>query len=159
MDDAAPDVNGRDVSLTRQSISSGIIEPKGLQFFEGLILNHMVLDEAPALDGIFHALSDPTRRAMLRSLTVREQKIGELAAPFDMSFAAASKHIRVLEAAGLVRRRVEGRSHVCRIEPAPLKAADAWLRFYENYWLDRLDTLEAMLRAEDAAQEKQGEKP
>ncbi len=157
MEDAAPDVNGRDVSLTRQSISSGIIEPKGLQFFIGLILNHMVLDDTPALDGIFRALSDPTRRAMLRSLTAREQNIGELAAPFDMSFAAASKHIRVLEAAGLVRRRVEGRSHICRIEPAPLKAADAWLRFYENYWLDRLDTLEAILRAED--EQKQGEPP
>lgn len=157
MEDAAPDVNGRDVSLTRQSISSGIIEPKGLQFFIGLILNHMVLDEAPGLDDIFHALSDPTRRAMLRSLTAREQNIGELATPFDMSFAAASKHIRVLEAAGLVRRRVEGRSHICRIEPAPLKAADEWLRFYENYWLDRLDTLEAILRAED--EQKQGEPP
>jgi DNA-binding transcriptional ArsR family regulator len=157
VEDAAPDVNGRDVSLTRQSISSGIIEPKGLQFFIGLILNHMVLDDTPALDGIFRALSDPTRRAMLRSLTAREQNIGELAAPFDMSFAAASKHIRVLEAAGLVRRRVEGRSHICRIEPAPLKAADAWLRFYENYWLDRLDTLEAILRAED--EQKQGEPP
>ncbi|NGN42162.1 helix-turn-helix transcriptional regulator [Mesorhizobium sp. CGMCC 1.15528] len=117
----------------------------------------MVLDDAPALDGIFHALSDPTRRAMLRSLTTGQQNIGELAAPFDMSFAAASKHIRVLEAAGLVRRSVQGRSHVCRIEPAPLKAADQWLRFYENYWLDRLDTLEAILRAED--EQKQGEKP
>jgi DNA-binding transcriptional ArsR family regulator len=156
VEDAAPDVNGRDVSLTRQSISSGIMEPKDLQFFIGLILNHMVLDGSPALDGIFHALSDPTRRAMLRSLTAHEQNIGELAAPFDMSFAAASKHIRVLEAAGLVRRRVEGRSHICRIEPAPLKAADEWLRFYENYWLDRLDTLEAILRAED--EQKQGEK-
>ncbi len=156
MEDAAPDVNGRDDPLTRQSISSGIIEPKGLQFFERLILNHMVLDNTPALDGIFHALSDPTRRAMLRSLTTGQQNIGELAAPFDMSFAAASKHIRVLEAAGLVRRRIEGRSHICRIEPAPLKAADAWLRFYENFWLDRLDTLEAILRAED--EQKQGEK-
>ncbi|HEV7284443.1 MAG TPA: metalloregulator ArsR/SmtB family transcription factor [Kaistia sp.] len=104
-----------------------------------------------ALDDVFHALADPTRRAMLRSLASGERNIGELAAPFRMSFPAASKHVRVLERAGLVRRRIEGRSHVLRIEPAPLAAANEWLRFYEGFWTDRLDVLDALLRAEDAA--------
>lgn len=97
---------------------------------------------------MFHALSDPTRRAMLRSLAGGERNIGELARPFDMSFAAASKHVRVLESAGLIRRRVQGRSHVCAIEAGPLAVADDWLRFYETFWTSRLDALDAALRAD-----------
>ena len=111
----------------------------------------MVLQQASPLDDVFRALADPTRRAMLRSLVSGQRNIGELAAPFRMSFAAASKHVRVLERAGLVRRRVEGRSHICRIEPAPLQAADAWLRFYEGFWTEKLDALEAALKADDLA--------
>jgi DNA-binding transcriptional ArsR family regulator len=87
-------------------------------------------------------LADPTRRAMLRALTPGERTIGELGAPFEMSFAAASKHVKVLEGAGLIERRVLGRSHYCRLEPAPLAAADKWLHFYERYWTDRLDRLD-----------------
>jgi DNA-binding transcriptional ArsR family regulator len=109
----------------------------------------MVLQQSSELDGIFHALADPTRRAMLRNLAGGERKIGDLATPFSMSFAAASKHVRVLEAAGLVRRRIEGRAHICRIEPAPLRNADEWLRFYEGFWDRRLDDLAAALLAED----------
>ena len=105
--------------------------------------------QAAILDRTFHALSDPTRRAMLRRLAGGEQSIGELAAPFTMSFAAASKHVRVLENARLVRRRVEGRSHICHLEEAPLGAADDWLRFYERFWNQQLDALEAVLRAVD----------
>jgi DNA-binding transcriptional ArsR family regulator len=112
----------------------------------------MVQVQSAQLDHVFHALSDPTRRAMLRSLAGGERKIGDLATPFSMSFAAASKHVRVLEAAGLVRRRIEGRAHICRIEPEPLRSADEWLRFYEGFWSRKLDDLEAALRAEDAAQ-------
>jgi DNA-binding transcriptional ArsR family regulator len=111
----------------------------------------MVQLHSSQLDHVFHALSDPTRRAMLRNLAGGERKIGDLATPFSMSFAAASKHVRVLEAAGLVRRRVEGRAHICRIEPEPLRSADEWLRFYEAFWSRKLDDLEAVLRAEDAA--------
>jgi DNA-binding transcriptional ArsR family regulator len=107
--------------------------------------------EQNALDTIFHALADPTRRAMLRSLAAGERNIGQLAQPFAMSFAAASKHVKVLEGAGLVRRRVEGRNHLCRIEARPLAAADEWLRFYESFWNDRLDGLDALLRGEDEA--------
>jgi DNA-binding transcriptional ArsR family regulator len=111
----------------------------------------MVLQNSAALDSVFHALADSTRRAMLRSLSSGQRNIGQLAAPFKMSFAAASKHVRVLETAGLVRRRVEGRSHICAIEPAPLAAADEWIRFYEKFWTDRLDALNDLLEAEDAA--------
>jgi DNA-binding transcriptional ArsR family regulator len=109
----------------------------------------MVL-RSPMLDGVFHALSDPTRRAMLRHLASGERNIGELAAPFNMSFAAASKHVRVLESAGLLRRRVVGRRHICRMQPSPLAAAEKWLRYYERFWTSRLDALEALLQAEDA---------
>src|SRR5580704_832191 len=109
----------------------------------------MVSQVHPNLDGVFRALGDPTRRAMLRSLAAGEQNIGELAAPFRMSFAAVSKHVRVLERAGLVRRRIHGRSHICRLDTAPLKAANEWLRFYERYWTDKLDALDALLKAED----------
>lgn len=111
----------------------------------------MVEQITPALDAVFQALTDGTRRAMLRSLAEGERNIGELAAPFDMSLAAASKHVKVLERAGLVTRLVKGRTHVCRLEPAPLAAADAWLRFYEQFWNRKLDALDALLKAEDAA--------
>jgi DNA-binding transcriptional ArsR family regulator len=105
----------------------------------------MVEQQAATLDRVFHALADPTRRAMLRKLTAGEQKIGDLAAPFAMSFAAASKHVKVLERAGLVRRRVQGRAHLCRFEPSALAAATEWLRFYERFWAERLDGLAALL--------------
>jgi DNA-binding transcriptional ArsR family regulator len=111
----------------------------------------MIEERPAALDSVFHALSDRTRRAMLRSLATGEHNIGALAAPHRMSFAAASKHVKVLEKAGLVRRRVEGRAHVCRLEPALLGTADEWLRFYERFWTQRLELLDHMLRAEERA--------
>jgi DNA-binding transcriptional ArsR family regulator len=109
----------------------------------------MLEDQASALDSIFRALSDRTRRSMLRALAAGEHNIGELAAPYRMSFAAASKHVKILERAGLVRRRVRGRTHLCRLEPAPLATAESWLRFYERFWTERLEILDALLRAED----------
>jgi len=66
-----------------------------------------------------------------------------------MSFAAASKHVKVLESAGLIRRKRQGRRHLCRIEPSPLAAAEKWLRYYEHFWTRRLDALEALLKEED----------
>lgn len=104
----------------------------------------------PRLDHIFHALADPTRRAMLQRLAERERTVGELAEPFAMSLAGASKHIKALEAAGLVRREVRGRQHLCRLEPARLATAHDWLSFYERFWTTRLNALDALLRAEDA---------
>ncbi|HET6553058.1 MAG TPA: metalloregulator ArsR/SmtB family transcription factor [Dyella sp.] len=114
----------------------------------------MVESSPSPLDTVFQALTDPTRRAMLRSLAMGERNIGELAAPFDMSLAAASKHVKVLERAGLVRRVVQGRVHVCQLDPAPLATADAWLRFYEQFWNQRLDVLDALLKAEDRSARK-----
>lgn len=86
---------------------------------------------------------------MLAQLAGRDCTIGELATPFAMSFAGASKHVRVLERAGLVTRMIRGRTHVCRLRAAQLAEADAWLRHYERYWTDKLDMLEAILREED----------
>jgi DNA-binding transcriptional ArsR family regulator len=116
----------------------------------------MVELQAPQtrLDSVFHALGDPTRRQMLRHLTAGERTVGELAEPFAMSLAAASKHIKALEQAGLIRREVRGRTHLCRLEPGPLASAHEWLGFYERFWSGRLDVLERLLRAEDAAKTK-----
>ena len=82
---------------------------------------------------------------MLHSLTLAERSIGELANPFRMSFAAASKHVKALEQAGLVRRRIEGRTHMCQLEPKRLAEAYDWLSFYERFWTMRLDDLEPQL--------------
>jgi DNA-binding transcriptional ArsR family regulator len=105
---------------------------------------------APQLDSIFHALGDATRRRMLGELAGGERSVGQLAEPFAISLAAASKHIKALESAGLIRREVRGRTHMCRLEPGPLASAHQWLAFYERFWTDRLDTLEHLLRNEDA---------
>jgi DNA-binding transcriptional ArsR family regulator len=110
----------------------------------------MVEQRRPSLDAVFHALADPTRRRMLRRLAARDLGIGALAAPFRMSFAGASKHVRTLERAGLVRRTIRGRTHICRLNPKRLASAFEWLRFYERFWTDRLDELERLLRKEDA---------
>jgi len=111
------------------------------------------------LDTVFHALGDPTRRQMLRHLASGERTVGELAEPFAMSLAAASKHIKALEQAGLIRREVRGRTHLCRLEPGPLASAHEWLGFYERFWSGRLDVLERLLRAEDASKSKAKAKP
>lgn len=116
----------------------------------------MVELEAPRLDAVFHALGDATRRRMLRSLAAGDRSVGELAAPFDMSLAAASKHVKALEKAGLVRRRVIGRTHVCALEAKPLEGAHEWIGFYEKFWNSRLDILEGLLRAENE-QKPQGD--
>jgi DNA-binding transcriptional ArsR family regulator len=110
----------------------------------------MVKHDSPRLDTIFHALSDSTRRGMLASLALGDKSVGELAQPFAMSFAGASKHVKVLEEAGLIRREVRGRTHVCSLEPGPLASADQWLRHYERFWTGRLDALEQLLREDDA---------
>lgn len=110
------------------------------------------LQEHPGLDAVFHALGDATRRRMLRDLSAGERSVGDLAAPFDMSLAAASKHIKALEKAGLVRRRVTGRTHLCRLEAQPLEDAHEWIAFYQRYWTHRLDALESLLRAQDTGE-------
>jgi len=101
------------------------------------------------LDLVFHALGDRTRRSMLQQLSRGEQTVGELASPYRMSLAAASKHIQTLERAGLVKRTVRGRIHYCRIDPRPLARADDWLRGYERLWDTRIERLVELLRHPD----------
>jgi DNA-binding transcriptional ArsR family regulator len=110
----------------------------------------MVEWESPQMDLVFRALGDSTRRQMLRDLAQGERSISTLAEPFSMTFAAASKHVRVLEKAGLVRREIRWRTHLCHLEAAPLKQALSELTFYERFWAERLDALESLLREEDA---------
>jgi DNA-binding transcriptional ArsR family regulator len=100
------------------------------------------------LDTTFHALADPTRRGMLASLGLGAKSIGELAEPFDMSFAGASKHVKVLEDAGLIARRKVGRMHLISIEAKPLEEAERWLRQWERFWSASLDRLQALVESE-----------
>ena len=120
-----------------------------------------MVEQPKRLDTVFHALGDATRRRMLRELADGERTVGQLAAPFAISLAAASKHIKALENAGLIRREVLGRTHLCRLEPGPLASAHAWLAFYERFWSERLDALERLLREEDArkSQTPEGDEP
>jgi DNA-binding transcriptional ArsR family regulator len=112
----------------------------------------MVEQQTQQLDTVFHALGDATRRQMLRELAAGERTVGQLAEPFDISLAAASKHIKTLESAGLIRREVRGRTHVCRLDPGPLANANEWLTYYERFWTQSLDKLDALLRAEKQPQ-------
>lgn len=109
----------------------------------------MIEHQHTRLDLVFRALSDRTRRAMLARLASGEQTVGELASPYRMSLAAASKHIQTLERAGLVKRTIRGRIHYCRIDPRPLARADDWLRSYENLWDTRIEQLAELLRHPD----------
>ena len=104
------------------------------------------------LDATFHALADPTRRGMLANLALGEKSIGELAQPFAISFAGASKHVKVLEGAGLIARRKVGRTQLCRLRPEPLAEAEQWLRQWEKFWTIRLDRLEALIEAGKSGQ-------
>lgn len=111
----------------------------------------MVDERVSNLDAVFHALADPTRRAMLSSLSAAPRTVGELAAPFDISLAAASKHIKVLERAGLVARSIKGRTHVCQLDTRPMHAGMEWMRHYEKFWQRKIDVLETLLNADDRA--------
>jgi DNA-binding transcriptional ArsR family regulator len=104
--------------------------------------------EQMSLDVVFHALANDPRRGMIERLAVQELTIGELARPLDMSFAGASKHVRVLEHAGLVDRTVAGREHRCRLRVERLQPAGDWLAACERYWSGRLDALEALIDGE-----------
>ncbi|GLQ52692.1 ArsR/SmtB family transcription factor [Dyella flava] len=109
----------------------------------------MVKYTSAQLDDVFQALADPTRRAMLKRLAKQSLSVGELAQPFAMSLAAASKHIKLMERAGLIDRHVQGRTHVCQLNAAPMHAGMEWMRHYEQFWTPKLDVLEALLRTEE----------
>lgn len=102
----------------------------------------MVNHNEDHLNDIFHALSNPTRRDMVHMMSLKERTISELSEPFDMSLAAISKHIKVLERANLVERIVSGRTHICRLNTESLSQATEWLHFYEKFWNNRFDLLE-----------------
>ncbi|HKP30010.1 MAG TPA: metalloregulator ArsR/SmtB family transcription factor [Gemmatimonadales bacterium] len=108
-----------------------------------------MVNSSPAqLDRVFHALSDPTRRAMVARLSKGEATVSTLAAPFTTSLPAISKHLRVLEEAGLVKRAVRGREHHCSLEPRPLETAAEWIEYHQRFWETRLDALEDLLTSD-----------
>jgi len=107
----------------------------------------MVEQHKTSLDEVFHALSDPTRREILAMLRRRPHHVGELAAPFDMSFNAISKHIKTLERAGLIDREAVGNFRKCSLNSKALSDAYRWLAAYDRFWNDSLDKLEIVLAA------------
>ena len=103
----------------------------------------------PQLDRVFQALSDSTRRSILRNLAKGERSVSDIAKPFDLTFAAVSKHLKVLEAAELIDRRKQGSFQMIRLNPKNLKTADQWLRFYEQFWSTRMDALKTLLEEKE----------
>jgi DNA-binding transcriptional ArsR family regulator len=97
------------------------------------------------LDQVYGAIADPTRRAILGVLAEGEVNVGSLAERFPISLNGVSKHVKVLERAGLVERTVHGREHRLRLNAAPMREAAMWLEHYRTFWGDRLDGLEAFL--------------
>lgn len=124
--------------VTEHGCELDIVEPCG-------IVNHMVLDRSPRLDRVFHALAHPARRAIIRQLSGGERNLSELASPLRMTFPAATKHVRVLERATLVRRRVVGREHLCRLSAAPLRDAMLWTEQFRQNWEARFEALDTLL--------------
>ena len=122
----------------------------------GLILNLMVKYRHAALDAVFAALADPTRRGILESLAGGADgpgvAVSKLAAPHDMSLPGFMKHLRVLEDAGLVARSKEGRVVSCELSAAPMKAAAAWMSRYERFWTEKLDSLARYLYQQEELQ-------
>ncbi len=101
--------------------------------------------DAQRLDRVYGAIADPTRRAILGMLGRDEVTVSTLAGRFPISFNGVSKHVKVLEQAGLLHRRVNGREHWLRLRPAPLREASRWLEHYREFWDSRLDALEKFL--------------
>jgi DNA-binding transcriptional ArsR family regulator len=116
--------------------------------------------QEPSLDSVYAAIADPTRRAILGTLARGEAQVTELAGRFPMSLNGVSKHIKVLERAGLVNRAVRGRQHWLRVNPSPLRDAARWLEHYQAFWEARLDALEALLvERRSAAKITRGKRP
>ena len=113
---------------------------------------------ADRLSETFAALADPTRRAILARLALGETSVTELAEPFAMSLPAVSKHLKVLERAGLIVRGREAQWRPCRLTPAPLKDVDDWIEHYRKFWEASFDRLDAYLRELQAKEKKRGRK-
>jgi DNA-binding transcriptional ArsR family regulator len=108
----------------------------------------MVKSNAVRLDEVFHALSDSTRRAILRDVSEKEKTVGEVAKPYRMSLAAVSKHLKVLEAAELIARERRGSFQIVRLNAKSLRPAEDWLAFYEKFWKEQIDALQSYLESE-----------
>src|SRR5688572_21250529 len=113
---------------------------------------------ASQLDDVFLALADETRRAILARLSAGEARVTEVAAPFEISLNSVSKHIRILERAGLVARRRSGRDHYLSLDSRPLTEASDWLQSRQRFWAGRVQRLQALLDKEDAHSRKQPSK-
>ncbi len=109
----------------------------------------MVKSSAARLDAVFHALSDSTRRSILREVATKEKTVGEVAKPYRMSLAAVSKHLNVLEAAELIARERRGSFQIVRLRAQNLRPAEEWLAWYEKFWNRQLDALQNYLEGED----------
>ena len=118
----------------------------------------MVKYQGDPLSEVFGALADPTRRAILARLALGEITVGELAEPFEMSLPAVSKHLNVLEAAGLVQREKQGRLRRCQLDGRPLEAAAGWIEEYRRFWEAQLDSLARYLEQTQTRQSKEGKK-
>jgi DNA-binding transcriptional ArsR family regulator len=112
------------------------------------MVNYFLPASSPNLDSSFAALSDPTRRAILARLALGQATVTELAAPFPMSLPAVSKHLRILESAGLLQRQIDGRIHHCRLAAQPMKDAAAWIETYKSFWEAQFDSLAHYLEAQ-----------
>ena len=117
------------------------------------------IDASDQLSTTFAALADPTRRAILARLSTGEASVTELAEPFEMSMPAISKHLKVLERAGLIARGREAQWRPCRLEAAPLKDVAEWVKRYQRFWEQRFDNLDAYLRELKARDAAQGRRP
>ncbi len=111
------------------------------------------------LDSTFSALSDPSRRAILAALQSGERRVTDIAEPFSMSLNGVSKHLKMLERAGLVRREVRGRDHYIALAPEPLEAASDWIEQYRAFWQPRLDALAAFLGEANTSELASSERP
>jgi DNA-binding transcriptional ArsR family regulator len=118
------------------------------------IVNHMVKCNSRLLNRTFAALADPTRRRILEHLAHGDRCVTDLARPYSMSLPAVSKHLRVLENAGLIRRRRNGRVHSLKLEAAPMKQASRWIEEYRRFWEGSLDRLDEYLKELQAKEEK-----
>lgn len=107
-----------------------------------------MVEYALSLDAVFGSLADPTRRDILRRVSRRQMTISEIANRYDLTFAAVSKHLKVLEKAKLIVKRRRGKEQLVRLAPQTLKTADDYLEFYRKFWEERLDSLDELIRKE-----------
>ena len=109
----------------------------------------MQISSETRLDRVFQALSDSTRRSILRRVARRELTVSEIAQPYELTFAAVSKHLKVLEQARLIDRRKDGSFQMISLNPEAMKSADQWLRFYQQFWTARLASLKTLLEEKE----------